>query len=482
MPEEVSSQPSEITSKYTVLRPLGKGGMGIVYEANHRLLRKRVAVKVLHGQYAGDASVTRRFLREATAASQLRSRYVVRVLDADKTADGAPFIVMDLLSGRDLAAVLRDRDVLSVAQVVDWLVQVCSAMNDAHGLGIIHRDLKPSNIFIAEPDQTVRVLDFGISRLVEGNELTAGSEILGTPNYIAPEVLQGRPADAVSDLYAIGVIAYRALSRRFPCEVSSNEKGNPFAALLATVMTAPKPIRDLVPDLPEELAAAIMKALAKDPRDRFASAREMAMALRPFGSPAAEFEELEDTDVVPRVTDPSSLPPPMPEAASADIRFDSTATVSPTIVDAPLSEPANTLTAEVAATQRPSAWAWRLGIGALVLGGLGVALTAAAVVARSSTSSTTKTPTQRVATSESTNVPATPPSSVASAAPSTAETSSSSPSAVSASPSSTARPTYAIRRAPLVPPGTSGQKMDKPPPSKPARTAATAGGDVLYLP
>jgi serine/threonine-protein kinase len=337
---EAVNKPVDIAGKYVLLRALGKGAMGSVYEANHRTLKKRVAIKILHEQHAGDNALMRRFAREATAISQLRSRYVVRVFDSDKTADGAPFIVMEMLSGRDLAAHMRGRK-LATTQVVDWIVQICSAMNEAHRLGIIHRDLKPSNIFIAEPDQSVRVLDFGISRLVEGHELTANSEILGTPNYIAPEVLQGRPADARSDLYAIGVIAYRAFSGRFPCEPKEDANKNPFSALIATVTVPAKPLDTLVPDLPKELTDAVMKALAKNPRDRFASARDLAMALRPFGTAAANFEVLPESESAMPVRDLSSAPPPSIDVAQDTMLRSETQTLvdnlaAPTIANSPV--------------------------------------------------------------------------------------------------------------------------------------------------
>lgn len=305
---------SFVSGRYTILEPLGKGAMGTVYAAVHQGLRRRVAVKVLHSQHAGDEALKRRFAREAIAVSRLRSRYVVRVFDTDTTADGAPYIVMELLSGRDLAASIRS-ETASAEQVADWVIQICSAMEEAHRHGIIHRDLKPSNVFLAEPDGAVRVLDFGISRLVQGAELTAGSEILGTPNYIAPEVLQGRPADTRSDLYAIGVIAYRALTLRYPCQAETDSK-NPFAALLATVTVPAAPIETHRPDVPEGMAAAVMRALAKDPDARFASAKAMADAFAPFASGRFPFEDVPASDSVPPVRDTSSFPP------AADVEVD----------------------------------------------------------------------------------------------------------------------------------------------------------------
>lgn len=468
--------PTEITEKYTVLRPLGRGGMGTVYEANHRVLKKRVAVKVLHEQHAGDVALMRRFMREATAVAALRSRYVVRIFDSDKTREGAPFIVMELLSGCDLGAVLR-RKRPSVERVVDWIVQICSAMHEAHLRGIIHRDLKPSNVFIAEPDESVRVLDFGISRLVEGNELTAGSEVLGTPNYIAPEVLQGAPADGRSDLYAIGVIAYRALSGRFPCD-GDQAAANRFSALIATVIVPATPLGELVPELPKELTDAVMKALAKDPTARFSSAREMAMALRPFGTSAAEFEELtESEEAAAPVRDPSSMPPPEPP--SVDIDFDFTARLTDPVVEA-----------QAPRSRRRSR---RLIMGSVALGAVAVAV-AVAVAASMARSSATRTTT--TATAAASHLAAPAASASESAAPAALASESAAP-AVSAAPvpelsvNSASPPSARPRagRAPASPasasvsstasPAAQGGSASGQKPGRPPKSSST--NEALYL-
>jgi serine/threonine-protein kinase len=298
-----------LAGKYSITKPLGRGGMGTVYCAEQRHLRRSVAIKVLHAQHAGNDALTKRFFREAIAVSQLRSKYVVRIFDSDTTPAGEPFIVMELLSGQDLSARLR-QGLPDVKRVVDWIIQICSAMYEAHTRGLIHRDLKPSNIFLAEPDETVRVVDFGISKITEGAELTAGSEILGTPHYIAPEVLQGVTIDARVDIYAIGVIAYRALSGAFPCDAANKSDTNAFAAIVATVTNPPKPLGEHRPDLPPGLVDAVMKALEKSPAQRYANAKEMAEAFAPFGSGELFFEDLDLVTSISKLKDISSFPPP----------------------------------------------------------------------------------------------------------------------------------------------------------------------------
>ena len=280
--------------KYLLTRLLGKGAMGVVYEATHRSLRRPVAIKVLHSQYTGDHSAMKRFFREALTVAHLKSRYVVRVFDCDVTPSGAPYIVMESLTGEDLAVRLGEREVASET-VVDWTVQICSAMYEAHGRGLIHRDLKPSNIFLLE-DNTIRVLDFGVSRIADGVDLTAHSEIVGTPAYIAPEVLKGQKATAQSDLWAISVIAYKALSGHFPCEPEGQDR-NAMSAMVATLSVQATPLRTFRPDLPTGLCDAIMKGLAKLPAERHASAKALSDALKPFASAGATFEELSSDEL-----------------------------------------------------------------------------------------------------------------------------------------------------------------------------------------
>ena len=307
-----------ISSKYALTQAIGTGAMGTVYEATQLSLRRRVAIKVLHPQYTENAAIIKRFFREALAVSHLRSRYVVRVFDSDVSPAGAPFIVMDRLEGCDLAARLRQGSI-ETTTVVDWTIQVCSAMNEAHRRGIVRRDLKPSNLFLVG-DGTIRVLDFGISKFTEAGVLTAGSQILGTPAYIAPEVLRGHQATAQSDLWAIGVIAYKALSGHLPCEAERPDATG-IAAMFATLSMPVTPLRHYRPDLPEGLCNAIMKGLVKDPEHRYLSAKDLAIELVPFGSNAEYFEDLTDDELGRSIRDSSAAVPPFADRDGAMARW-----------------------------------------------------------------------------------------------------------------------------------------------------------------
>lgn len=273
-----------LDGKYRLVRQLGAGGMGIVYEADHIRLRQPFAIKILQPELAQESEFLMRFEREARAAAILRSPHIVRVFDVDVSAEGLTYMVMELLEGRDLAAEALEGPV-APEQLVDWLVQICSALQEAHDNGIVHRDLKPPNIFltrIESGERIAKVLDFGISKL----EATSTSHVtghasgtLGTPRYMAPEQIRSRNVDARADLWALGVMMYRLLADRWPFT------GEGDAVYMAAVLTDPAiPFEQVRPDLPHELASAIMKALEKDPASRHQSAKDMAAALAPFGS------------------------------------------------------------------------------------------------------------------------------------------------------------------------------------------------------
>ncbi|MCA8967819.1 MAG: serine/threonine protein kinase, partial [Planctomycetes bacterium] len=164
-----------LAGKYTVVRALGHGGMGVVYEAEHARLGQNVALKFLKPEHVEIAQDLARFEREARAAATLKSPHVVRIYDVDTTPEGVPYIVMELLAGHDLSQELRRRDDVPLAEVVDWMLQVCAAMGEAHARGIIHRDLKPSNVFLCEGGEQVKVVDFGISKLLASGEFTGSS-------------------------------------------------------------------------------------------------------------------------------------------------------------------------------------------------------------------------------------------------------------------------------------------------------------------
>ncbi len=281
-------QPGEvIADKYEVVRLLGKGGMGVVLEARHRKLDQRVALKFLAPAELEQAGAVQRFEREARAAALLRSPHVVRTLDVDQTPDGLPFIVMEYLDGRDASSELVRRGRIPVDEAVDWMLQACVGMREAHASGIIHRDLKPSNLFLCTTPGAplvVKVMDFGVSKVSashgETTELTSTQTTLGTPSYMAPEQLvSAKTIDARADVWSLGVVLYRLLTGALPFTAPT-----PTALAIAVATTDPVDVATRGPWLPAELCAAIMKCLRREPQDRFADVGAFAAAIERFGS------------------------------------------------------------------------------------------------------------------------------------------------------------------------------------------------------
>jgi tetratricopeptide (TPR) repeat protein len=261
-----------LDQRYRVLRQVGRGGAGIVYEAEHEAMARRVAVKVLAITLDEDGRAVDRFRREARAAGRLNHPHVVTVHDYGTTA-GHPFLVMEYCEGGSLADQLRARGTLPLADTVGLLQGVCAAMDVAHAAGIVHRDLKPGNILFAQG--VVKIADFGLAHLMEEEDhtLTAG-HIIGSPHYMSPEQWQSVPADGRTDVYSLGVIAYEALTGTHPF------KGGSTRAILAAHLTgSPAPLSQLRADLPEDASRAVMKAIAREPADRFARAGAFAEAL-----------------------------------------------------------------------------------------------------------------------------------------------------------------------------------------------------------
>jgi Protein kinase domain len=262
-------------TKYRMLRKIGSGGIGVVYAAEHLALGTQVAIKVLRGAAAIDASEIARLRREARVQGSIEHPNVVRTLDLDQLPDGSIYVVMELLRGQSLATRLRSNGVITPGFALPVFVQVCRALAAAHQLGIVHRDLKPGNIFICE-DRTVKVLDFGMSKFSEAESLTQDGHTLGTPEYMAPEQCIGAPVDPRTDLYAFGVLMYEALTGDIPIQARQRRE------LLELHQRAiPKPMRERRPDLnlPEALDEAVMTCLRKRAAERPASARELERML-----------------------------------------------------------------------------------------------------------------------------------------------------------------------------------------------------------
>lgn len=272
-----------LNERYKILEQLGSGGMGTVYLAEHVLINKRVAIKVLSPGHARKPNEVERFLREARAASRIRQQNVVDITDFGYTSGGLAFLVMELLEGEDLATTSGREGALPWRRAVHITRQICAALEAAHAQGVIHRDMKPENVFrVRRGDDLdfIKVLDFGIAKIIDeyGTEQPSNtnSGLMGTPEYVAPELIRGLPPDARVDVYAVGVILYRLLTGRVPFA------GDSFMATLTQhLMEEVRSTREMAPDLeiPEALDAICLKSLVKDREQRYATIREMHQAL-----------------------------------------------------------------------------------------------------------------------------------------------------------------------------------------------------------
>jgi len=264
---------------YRVARLLGVGGMGRVYKGVHPTIGSRVAIKVLSRECSDRRDLVERFFAEAKAVNVVAHENIVNVLDLATLPDGRPYIVMEYLDGSPLASIIeqaRARGPLPLGSIARLVAEVLDALGAAHAKGVIHRDLKPDNIFVS-PNGRGKVLDFGIAKLQPelGGSATHTGSLLGTPHYMSPEQASGKPADARADVYAIGVILFECVTLQKPFVADS------LFELLRKHIEAPPPLpRALRPDLPPELEAVILQALAKQPDQRFNSAHAMSLALQ----------------------------------------------------------------------------------------------------------------------------------------------------------------------------------------------------------
>src|SRR5918998_5563412 len=257
--------------RYSVERVLGHGGMATVYLARDADLDRLVAVKVLGDPLAADDEFVERFRREARTAAQLSHPNVVQVYDTGEE-DGRIFIVMEYVEGEGLDALLRREGRLDPDRARDLGLQICAALHYAHGKGVVHRDVKPGNLLL-RPDGVVKVADFGIARPAEGTELTQAGTVLGTAAYLAPEVARGERATERSGIFAAGAVLYELLTGRPPFRIET------LAQLASRDDQQLTPVRELEPAVPPEVEQAVMRALAREPRYRHASAAELAEEL-----------------------------------------------------------------------------------------------------------------------------------------------------------------------------------------------------------
>ncbi len=301
---------SVLAGKYRVERIIGQGGMGVVVEARHIALDDRVALKFLLPEHSMNPEAATRFLREARAAVKIKSEHVARVSDVGTLDSGAPYMVMEFLEGADLSQTLEKQGVLQVEDAIDYIIQGCEAIAEAHQHGIVHRDLKPANLFLSKrPDgmPIVKVLDFGISKDTGAavDNLTKTTAAMGSALYMSPEQMQQtRSVDHRTDIYALGIALYELLAGKQPYYAET------LPQLCAEILTGtPTPIRTLRPEIPDGLAVVIEKAYARDKGQRHQSIADFVIALAPYAPTRTQ-------PTIERVARMAGLPIPMAGVAA----------------------------------------------------------------------------------------------------------------------------------------------------------------------
>jgi serine/threonine protein kinase len=281
MPPSTLAPGSVVLSRLRILRVLGKGGMGVVYEVDDLVRNGRVALKVLSAE-RDDPELRARFEREARAASMLRSPHTAQVLEIGELEDATPYFVMEYLDGEPLDRGLAHGELLPCATAVDYVLQALDALIEAHAVGLVHRDLKPANIFLSKlpggTDAVIKVLDFGVVKEVfsDGATLTQTGSSIGTPAYMAPEqVRAGAVVDQRADIWALGVTLFELLTGKLPFDAPSVP-----GTLAKILRDDPPSLRFSRKDVPVTLDAIVRKCLAKEPSQRFDTAADLASELR----------------------------------------------------------------------------------------------------------------------------------------------------------------------------------------------------------
>jgi serine/threonine-protein kinase len=361
---------------YQIVRMIGEGGMGRVYEARHlRLKERRFAIKCLHADLARNAEMAARFLREAEAASSIKHENVVDVFDVHHLPDGTPYFVGEYLEGEALADYVSKRGPLDPRVAAKVTRQVCSALAAAHARGIVHRDMKPENILVlassiaaVERGESrtlrVKVLDFGISKVGHGDgvHLTRTGVIMGTPSYMAPEQARGRPVDHRADVYSVGACLYFMVTGRRPFDSE-----DPTSTLSMVLTEDPIRPRQIDPRIPEMLELVIQRAMAKDVNDRYATIADLEKALAMFIGKSSELALASGVAMAP-VQAPVV---PDPKASSASRAFD---VAKALLGSESMAPPALQQSGHLARTARPTIVIASVALGAWLVGGTVTAL------------------------------------------------------------------------------------------------------------
>jgi len=319
-----------IRGRYRVISTVGEGGMGTVYLAEQLSIGREVALKVLRAEFARDDVFVKRFHQEARLTASLNHPCITTIFDFDQGDDGSLFLVMEYLQGRTLSEIVRRDGALDVRRALQVAIQIAEGLGAAHRAGVIHRDVKPQNVMILEPGDAVKVMDFGIARLrgSDDTQLTRLGTMMGTPNYMAPEQIEGGTVSERTDIYAFGAMLHEMLAGRVPFSAPTAT-----AVLIKHLQEAPTPIRSLRREVPPLVEQVLLRALEKDPARRQASMEEVAVSLRRAAGLLGEDAVLDATIAFPAdatvarpvVVSPRPASSPPPELAPAKVLSAATA-------------------------------------------------------------------------------------------------------------------------------------------------------------